>query len=279
MRDLLVIILFLLTLVLQARAAGPDVTVSASLRVSVRITSPMGRTGTPVRSASWRRFARKMPRCPGPCASRWTDNCWQRTPMVPPMWPSGWTKTPSSGGDHRRSDRFARSRRYRSRGARAVRSHRRNAGDERAGRSVRAGQAGRAIKSVPLTQFTILEDGVPQQVDLAQQEALGVTFALLIDSSRSTSVGSIRPAHGGDARRLHDALDRNDVAPFSTGWRVTGPTDDRKTLNEAIGSVASTGGTAISTRRGTLEQARQGGGPPRHRPHHRRLRRAQHVVC
>ena len=54
-------------------------------------------------------------------------------------------------------------------------------------------------------QFTILEDGVPQQVDLAQQEALGVTFALLIDSSRSTTCRLDSSSARGDARRLHDA--------------------------------------------------------------------------
>ena len=46
MRDLLVIVLYLLMLLLQARAAEPDVTASGA-GLSVRITSPLGRTGTP----------------------------------------------------------------------------------------------------------------------------------------------------------------------------------------------------------------------------------------
>ena len=58
---------------------------------------------------------------------------------------------------------------------------------------------------------------MPQTLDLAQQEALGVTFALLIDSSRSMSRRIDFVQRRGDARRLHDALDRMIVAPFSTG--------------------------------------------------------------
>ena len=248
MRDLLAIILFLLTLVLQARAAGPSVTASASPR-------GIGPDHVPARADrhSWRdphRGADSNGRCHvagaralrggrttagnghrwAPYVAEWVDeNPFERREITVEV-------TDSLG--HEVRDRVV--------------LEPFDLIDETQVTSVLVeasvqDKQGRAIKSVPLTQFTILEDGVPQQVDLAQQEALGVTFALLIDSSRSMShrLKFVQRT----AATLADymtPLDRMIVAPFSTEvGAVTGPTDDRKTLHEAIGSVASTGGTAI----------------------------------
>ena len=48
-------------------------------------------------------------------------------------------------------------------------------------------KTGRFVKGLPPTQFSVLENDVPQKLDIVRQEAVGATFALLIDSSQSMS--------------------------------------------------------------------------------------------
>jgi Ca-activated chloride channel homolog len=106
---------------------------------------------------------------------------------------------------------------------------------------------GRYVDNLDAHHFRVLEDGVPQTVDLAQKEALPATFALLVDSSQSMSrrMDLVR----GTASHLAGYLrpkDRMLVVPFSkTLGPITGPTDDRATVSEAIGRIQSRGGTAI----------------------------------
>jgi len=247
MRNLLVIVLYLLTLLVQARAAGPDVTAPGA-GVSVRITSPLGRTGTPGAIRIVAQIRTDDAVLPGPVRFA-VDGQLLATDTDGPPYVAEWVDenpferreitvgvTDSLGHEVRDSvvlEPF-------------------DLIDETQVTSVLLeasvqDKQGRTIKGIPPTQFTILEDGVRQQVDLAQQEALGVTFALLIDSSRSMSrrLEFVQRT----ASTLADymtPLDRMIVAPFSTGvGALTGPTADRATLREAIGSVASTGGTAI----------------------------------
>jgi len=106
---------------------------------------------------------------------------------------------------------------------------------------------GRFVSGLVGASFTVSEDGVPQAVDMVSHEALPATFALLIDSSQSMSrrIDFVQDA----ARRLVDFLrprDRVLVAPFARGLgAITGPTDDRKTVLEAVGHIQATGGTSI----------------------------------
>ena len=106
---------------------------------------------------------------------------------------------------------------------------------------------GRFVPGLGLTDFSLTDDGEPQTLSFASQQAVPVTFALLIDNSQSMnySIGFVRAA----ARRLSTYLrpkDRVIVAPFTTGLLpLTGPTDDQKTMLEAIGGFQSSGGTAI----------------------------------
>lgn len=106
---------------------------------------------------------------------------------------------------------------------------------------------GRFVPGLRPADFLVRENGELQTVDLADQGATPVTFGLLIDSSQSMgyNVEFVRSA----ARRLSTYLRKEDkviVAPFSTGLLpVTGPTDDVETMLQAIGSVRTAGGTAI----------------------------------
>ena len=105
----------------------------------------------------------------------------------------------------------------------------------------------RFVKNIPPAAFSLFEDGVPQVLDLARHEAVGATFALLIDSSASMSrrLEFVQRT----AAALADYMsprDRTIVAPFSKGLLpLTGPTDDRATVTDAIGAIRSKGGTAI----------------------------------
>ena len=106
---------------------------------------------------------------------------------------------------------------------------------------------GRFVPRLGLTDFSLRDDGALQTLSFASQQEVPVTFALLIDSSQSMnySVAFVRAA----ARRLSAYLrpkDRVIVAPFTTNLLpLTGPTDDQKTMLEAIGGYRTEGGTAI----------------------------------
>ncbi len=108
-------------------------------------------------------------------------------------------------------------------------------------------KAGHFLKNLPASAFTVFEDGVPQLLDLAQQEAVGATYALLVDSSGSMSrrLDFVQRTAGLLYNYL-TPLDRTIVAPFAKSvLSVTGPTDDRQTVTEAIRAIHSSGGTAI----------------------------------
>ena len=112
----------------------------------------------------------------------------------------------------------------------------------------------RFVPGLGLTDFSLRDDGELQALSFASQQAVPVTFALLIDSSQSMSysLAFVRAAAG----RLSTYLRPNDqviVAPFTTGLHpVTGPTDDRKTMLDAIGGIRNDGGTAILDSLSTL---------------------------
>lgn len=108
-------------------------------------------------------------------------------------------------------------------------------------------KVGRFVAGLAPSSFAVTEDGVPQEIDLVDQETLPATFALLIDSSHSMSrrIDFVRDA----ARRFIQYLRPKDqvlVAPFTRELgALTGPTADHKTILEAVGHVGSAGGTAI----------------------------------
>jgi hypothetical protein len=246
MRELLVTIPVLLALLLQARAAGPDVTAPSGM--SIRITSPLGRTGTPGAIRIVAQIRAEDDARPGPVRFA-VDGQLLATDADGPPYVAEWVdENPFERREITVETTDALGRELRDR----VVLEPFDLIDETQVTSVLLeasvqDKQGRTIKGIAPSQFTILEDGVRQQVDLAQQEAVGVTFALLIDSSRSLSrrLDFVQRT----AATLADSMtpvDQMIVAPFSNAvGALTGPTDDRKTLHEAIGSIVSTGGTAI----------------------------------
>jgi VWFA-related protein len=108
-------------------------------------------------------------------------------------------------------------------------------------------KTGRFVMGLNAAHFRVKEDGVPQTIDLVNQERVPATFALLIDSSQSMSrrFEFVKQA----ANKLTAFLRPNDkvvVAPFSKHLSpLTGPTSDTKTIVDAIDHIAPVGGTAI----------------------------------
>jgi Ca-activated chloride channel family protein len=108
-------------------------------------------------------------------------------------------------------------------------------------------KAGRFVRDLTERDFRLLENGVPQALDLAARDEVPTTFALLVDSSQSMAhrIDFVREA----ATRLSGVIrprDRLLVVPFSQELAaITGPTDDRATVSEAIARISPRGGTAI----------------------------------
>jgi Ca-activated chloride channel family protein len=107
--------------------------------------------------------------------------------------------------------------------------------------------AGRYVAGLDISQFRLSENGDPQTIDQLTADVPATTFTMLVDSSQSMSrsMGFVRQA----ATRLADNLreeDRVVVAPFQKGiTTVTGPTHDRATIVDAVTAIRSRGGTAI----------------------------------
>jgi Ca-activated chloride channel family protein len=106
---------------------------------------------------------------------------------------------------------------------------------------------GRYISDLTTNHFSLFEDDAPQKLDLVQLQTLPTTFTLLVDGSQSMArrIDLVRAT----ARRLSSKLRGGDmvvVAPFRrTIEAVTGPTTDAATIADAINSIDAKGGTAI----------------------------------
>ncbi len=108
-------------------------------------------------------------------------------------------------------------------------------------------RAGVFVKGLKAPNFEVREDGAPQTLDVVRIEAMPATYTLLIDSSQSMArrIDFVREAAAGLVRELRPD-DRVVVAPFSREvGPITGPSTDRQTLIEAIDNLQSHGGTAI----------------------------------
>jgi VWFA-related protein len=106
---------------------------------------------------------------------------------------------------------------------------------------------GRMVRGMSSSDFVLEEDGVRQTPDMVAQETIPTTFALLVDSSQSMwrNMDFVRAAAGKLAAYLRPK-DHLLVAPFSRQLRaVTGPTQNRQTIAEAVGAIDAQGGTAM----------------------------------
>ncbi len=106
---------------------------------------------------------------------------------------------------------------------------------------------GRYIDGLTAGSFALDENGVRQQLDVVRPETMPAAYALVVDSSQSVGhrVAFLREAAGRLAGFLRPQ-DRMLIVPFSkTIGAVTGPTLDRATITDAVSHLEPKGGTAI----------------------------------
>jgi Ca-activated chloride channel homolog len=106
---------------------------------------------------------------------------------------------------------------------------------------------GRIASNLDPSTFAVLENGVRQTADQITRQTLPTTILLLVDGSQSMSrrMDFVRLA----AERLGSALRQRDqviVVPFNQQLgAITGPTSDAPTIAGAIAAMRAKGGTAI----------------------------------
>jgi Ca-activated chloride channel family protein len=106
---------------------------------------------------------------------------------------------------------------------------------------------GHFVSGLQSSDFHLTEDGVPQTLDLFRQEDVPTTFTVLMDSSQSMAphVDFVRDAAARLAAHMRPQ-DRMMVVPFSRHLGpITGPTNDQRTVTDAVESAVPHGGTAI----------------------------------
>lgn len=107
----------------------------------------------------------------------------------------------------------------------------------------------RYITDLAEADFTILEDGVQQQVSLFTKRRLDVSLVILIDTS--ASMEQKLPVVREAALRLVNALGPDDTAEIMQFNQRTsvlqGFTSDRAALGQAIGATRASGATALYT--------------------------------
>ena len=106
---------------------------------------------------------------------------------------------------------------------------------------------GKPVNGLKIDDFHVLEDGVPQAIEMAEPEVAPSTYTLLIDSSQSMSrrLDFVREA-AAELPRFLRPDDEVVVAPFTRKLgTITGPTKDRQTISDAITAITAQGGTSI----------------------------------
>jgi Ca-activated chloride channel homolog len=107
--------------------------------------------------------------------------------------------------------------------------------------------AGRPVRSASAADFVLEEDGHREKLDMVSQETVPTLFALLVDGSQSMwrNIDFVRDAAARLVAYLREK-DRVLVAPFGKGLKaVTGPTNDRQTILDAVSGIRAEGGTAV----------------------------------
>lgn len=108
-------------------------------------------------------------------------------------------------------------------------------------------KAGRFVSDLPGSAFTVSEDDVEQAIDFITRETVETDMLLLVDNSQSMArrLDYVRRATERLVAGMREK-DRAIVAPFNAHiGSITGPTSDAATLRQAIGAMRATGGTAL----------------------------------
>lgn len=108
---------------------------------------------------------------------------------------------------------------------------------------------GHFVPGLTQDDFTVFEDGRPQEITNFTAERVPVSLGIVLDTSGSMEGDKIRSAQSALNRFLNELLDEDDevfLYRFSdTPLLLHGWTNDRAVVSRAIGRIAPNGGTAL----------------------------------
>jgi VWFA-related protein len=112
-----------------------------------------------------------------------------------------------------------------------------------------SGDDGRFVPGLRMLDFTVYENGKPQEITLFNNERLPISLGILLDASGSMTSEKMMAARSAIDRFAFELLDKDDelfFVEFSNTARVTQPwTKDRRLISRAVGNVTPVGGTAM----------------------------------
>jgi VWFA-related protein len=109
--------------------------------------------------------------------------------------------------------------------------------------------SGHFVTGLGREDFTVSEDGVPQQVTSFSSDRVPVSLGIILDASGSMSRDKLGAARAAIDRLIVDLLGPDDELFFlefaDTAQLTQEWTRDRRAISEAVGAVRSVGGTAM----------------------------------
>jgi VWFA-related protein len=108
---------------------------------------------------------------------------------------------------------------------------------------------GRFVSGLRREDFTVYEDGKPQDVSHFSNDRVPVSLGLLLDTSGSMTADKLAAARAAIDRLIYDLLGKEDelfLVEFATNARlIQGWTTDRRQISRAVRDASVGGGTAI----------------------------------
>jgi Ca-activated chloride channel family protein len=108
---------------------------------------------------------------------------------------------------------------------------------------------GHFVSGLTKDDFTVLEDGQPQEIAQFSNERVPVSLGLLLDTSGSMTPEKMSSARSAIDRFIYDLLNKDDELFFmqfaSVPDLLQGWTYDRRAISRAVGQVSAAGGTAM----------------------------------
>jgi Ca-activated chloride channel family protein len=108
---------------------------------------------------------------------------------------------------------------------------------------------GHFVSDLTKDDFTVLEDGQPQEIAQFSNERVPVSLGILLDTSGSMTPEKMSSARSAIDRFIYDLLNKDDELFFmqfaSVPDLLQGWTYDRRAISRAVGQVSAAGGTAM----------------------------------
>jgi Ca-activated chloride channel family protein len=108
---------------------------------------------------------------------------------------------------------------------------------------------GHFVPSLTKDDFTVFEDGEPQEIAQFSNERVPVSLGILLDTSGSMTPEKMSSARSAIDRFIYELLGKDDELFFmqfaSVPDLLQGWTYDRRAISRAVGQVSAAGGTAM----------------------------------